>query len=454
MNFNDEFKKYQDSLLADTIKLLSIESVLIEQPEITDAPFGDAVRDSLLFMLDKAKEDGFKTCNIDNVAGHIEYGEGEEIFAVLTHLDVVPAGKGWDTHPFEPTIKDGKIYARGIIDDKGPTMSAYYALKMLKDNNIKLNKRVRLIMGTDEETSWRGIYKYLEKEETPHLGFCPDADFPLIYGEKAITTYEFNGVNDNSDIISIKSQDRTNVVPDYVEVVIRRIDLKDKFLKYLEDNNFKGEVKQIADELTLISRGVNAHAMCPEKGVNALSIMFNFLSNHVKSNMIDFICNYLTDDIYGKKLGIDKHTNELGDLTMNFAIVELQHSEFRIAINLRIPNDVILSEMQVKVKTIATECGINFAQVGPEVEVHYVDKQSDLVQTLLKSYQKYTNDFNTPPMTIGGGTYSRVISNCCAFGPLFPGREDCVHQPNEHQDLEDFYLSCVIYADAIYNLCR
>ncbi len=44
-------------------------------------------------------------------------------------MDVVPAGDGWETDPYEPVIKDGKIYARGASDDKGPSMVAYYAMK-------------------------------------------------------------------------------------------------------------------------------------------------------------------------------------------------------------------------------------------------------------------------------------------------------------------------------------
>ena len=115
-------------------------------------------------MLAIADRDGFTTKNIENVAGRIEFGSGDEIFGILGHVDVVPAGDGWETNPFEPVIKDGKIYARGSSDDKGPSIAAYYALKLLKDNDIKLNKKVHFIFGTDEESEWVGINRYLEVE--------------------------------------------------------------------------------------------------------------------------------------------------------------------------------------------------------------------------------------------------------------------------------------------------
>ncbi len=94
--------------------------------------------------------------------------------------------------PFSATEVDGRIYARGAIDDKGPTISVIYALKILKDLNIIPNKRIRIILGTDEETSWYGIKRYLEKYEMPTIGFAPDANFPLIYAEKALCLLVWN----------------------------------------------------------------------------------------------------------------------------------------------------------------------------------------------------------------------------------------------------------------------
>ena len=211
---NDLFKKYEKEYLEDLFGLLRIDSVLKEQPEVKDAPFGYGCVEALNYTLELGKKMGFKTKNIDNIAGYIEFGEGKEILGILCHLDVVPVGEGWTNPPFSPILKDGKIYARGSNDDKGPLMSSLYAMKILKDNGFKPNKRVRLIIGTDEETASRGIVRYLEKEEQPTIGFSPDADFPLIYGEKGIMSIDIISKEVTSAIENIKSGDVYNVVPD------------------------------------------------------------------------------------------------------------------------------------------------------------------------------------------------------------------------------------------------
>ena len=189
-----EFLKYardnEKQFLKDLEELLKIDTVLVEQPEVKEAPFGYNLVKALDYMLKLGEKEGFITKNIDNVAGHIEYGEGEEIIGVLSHLDVVPTGEGWKYPPFEPVVEDGKIYARGALDDKGACIAALYALKALKENGVKLNKKVRLIYGTDEETGSRGIARYLQVEKMPDLGFSPDADYPIIYGEKGILSFK------------------------------------------------------------------------------------------------------------------------------------------------------------------------------------------------------------------------------------------------------------------------
>ncbi len=67
---------------------------------------------------------------------------------------MVPAGSGWDTDPYEPKIKDGKLYARGSSDDKGPNNGLLLCLKIIKELGLPVSKRVRFIVGTDEESGW------------------------------------------------------------------------------------------------------------------------------------------------------------------------------------------------------------------------------------------------------------------------------------------------------------
>lgn len=184
VDWKNEATKHQDDYLADLTTMLRVPSFRDDSQATDDAPLGPGPKQALTTFLAIAERDGFKTKNIDNLVGYAEIGEGDETLAILAHVDEMPAGNGWDTDPFEPTIKDGKMYARGVSDDKGPGMAAYYGLKIVKELGLKLNKKIRFIVGTDEESNWTGMKRYFEVEPAPTLGFSPDAMFPLINGEK------------------------------------------------------------------------------------------------------------------------------------------------------------------------------------------------------------------------------------------------------------------------------
>ena len=145
MDFYELVLEHQEEILEKTKELLSFPSVLTKFDPDSETPFGEAINDSLHYMLGLAQNDGFITKNINNYAAHIEYGQGKDILGVLCHLDVVPVGDGWSHPPFSPIIKDGKIFARGASDDKGPTMAAYFALKLLKELNFEPNKVLNVI---------------------------------------------------------------------------------------------------------------------------------------------------------------------------------------------------------------------------------------------------------------------------------------------------------------------
>ncbi len=128
---------------------------------------------------------GFRTKQCGNLCGYAEIGQGEKLIDILSHLDVVPAGDGWDSDPFSLTEREGRLYGRGVVDDKGPTIAVLYAMKEILDSGIPLEGRVRILFGCSEETgSTEDIDFYKATEEIPQLGFTPDADFPVIHGEK------------------------------------------------------------------------------------------------------------------------------------------------------------------------------------------------------------------------------------------------------------------------------
>lgn len=443
-----DFIKYandnKENFLNDLKELLKIDTVLVEQPEVKEAPFGYNLVKALDYMLELGKKEGFVTKNIENVAGHIEYGEGEEVIGVLCHLDVVPTGDGWTYPPFVPTIVDNKIYARGSMDDKGACISSLYALKALKESGVKLNKKIRLIFGTDEETGSRGIARYLQLEKMPDLGFSPDADYPLIYGEKGILSFDLEGkVND--EIIEFVSGDRYNVVPEVATVTLKH-DYKEKYLEFLIKNNYNGEVK----DNKYIMYGKRAHAMEPRNGVNAIIRLVEFLNTIIDDKYIKFI----NDNFKCSRLSTMNQNftdPEMGDLTSNVALLNIKNGEGKCGINFRYPINWDKDKFFDTLDNISKLSNVNVKLLN-DSKPHYVSKEDDLVKTLHKSYIKYTNDDKTPLMTIGGGTYARSLKKAVAFGPMMPGREDVVHQVDEYAYIDDLLISVAIFADALKEL--
>lgn len=186
---NRKIEENKEDMLRMLQELIAIKSVAEEAGG--EKPFGEGVQQAFSYVLEKAEEEGFLTKNVDNYGGHVELrGSGEKVMGIVGHLDVVPEGTGWEVPPYSGEIRDGKIYGRGTMDDKGPVVASFYAMKAVKECGAPLKDTVRLILGLDEETNWEGMEYYLSKEASPDYGFTPDGDFPAIHGEKGILVFD------------------------------------------------------------------------------------------------------------------------------------------------------------------------------------------------------------------------------------------------------------------------
>ncbi|WP_409289899.1 dipeptidase PepV [Peribacillus sp. SCS-37] len=465
VNWKKEAEERKENLIADTRRLLAIRSVLPEDEEGTpEAPFGEGIQEALEFMLELGQKDGFTVKNVDNYAGHIEMGEGEEIVGILCHLDVVPEGDGWTSDPFAGEIRDGKIYARGAIDDKGPTMTAYYAMKIVKELGLPLNKRVRMILGTDEETQWRCVEHYFKKEEMPSLGFAPDADFPIIYAEKGIWDLNLElkpGENTDGpvEVLEFSSGRRLNMVPDYAvaKVQAEGLDtLKHEFHTFLQKHELKGVAKDGAGSLVLEIEGVSAHGAEPDNGVNAGLFLAAFLSGRVSGQAKKFFM-FLHDSFFGdsrgRKLELAFSDGITGDLTINVGTMRYsQEKGGQIGLNFRYPVTYDYEAGMSALHSEAEKQGFQLRTITHN-KSHHVDENSFLIQTLKKIYEEETGE-EANLIAIGGGTYARSLEQGVAFGPLFPGKEERAHQFDEYIEIEDMIKAAVIYAKAIYKLAQ
>jgi succinyl-diaminopimelate desuccinylase len=467
INWLEEVEKRKDDLLQDLQKFLQIKSILDEDNTTEEAPLGEGVKEALTYLLNLGEKDGFTAKNVDHLAGHLEFGQGEELLGILCHVDVVPEGDGWSVDPFGGEIKDGKIFARGAMDDKGPTIAAYYAMKIVKELGIPLDKRVRMIIGTDEESDWRCVEHYFKVEEMPTMGFAPDADFPIIYAEKGIADYDLvakatsqnqeSGIN----VLNFESGRRYNMVPDFAKVKLsvsgEHSTLVQDYDQFMKNQRLKGKSYMESGDLFLELEGVSAHGMEPDNGQNAGLLLADFLSNakidSASQKYFTFIKNYFCGDSRGKNLGINYQDDITGPLTINVGKLRYDRQDGgSLGLNMRYPVTFKLDEAKDKLEKLVNQHDFsieNFSDSKP----HHVDKDHVLIKTLQKVYEEQTGD-KGELLSIGGGTYARSLQSGVAFGPLFPGRADVAHQKDEHMFVEDILKATAIYAQAIAELAK
>ncbi|WP_342515242.1 dipeptidase PepV [Sporosarcina sp. FSL K6-1522] len=449
----------QAHLIADLQQLIAIPSVLDEEGVTAEIPFGPEPRRALDWLLDEGQKAGLAVKNVDNMAGHIEMGEGDELLGILCHVDVVPAGVGWTYGPFDGTVEAGKLFGRGAIDDKGPTIAAWHAMQMVKESGLALNKRVRLIIGTDEESGFRCVDRYFEKESMPTIGFAPDADFPIINAEKGIATVLFSQKADVADgqLLHFQSGKRINMVPDYAEAHILKgsVAVQQQFKSFLDSHGVTGAIRE-EGELTILSlNGKSAHAAEPNDGINAAVLLATFLNQifqeGASKNFTQFIVDAFAQDSRGHFLGLAFEDGSSGETTLNAGIVRFnpaEGGEIRVSMRYSVtcPFEEAMTACMERLKNSAFAVDIQ-ANSAP----HYVDANEPLIQTLQKVYTEHTGE-RAELLAIGGGTYARVLKKGVAFGMLFPGREDVAHQADEYVYLEDLVKATAIYADAISRL--
>lgn len=471
IDWKNEVEKQKDAYLDTTCEFLKIPSIYDESTIAEGMPFGKPISDALEYILKFCEECGFTVKNVDGYAGHAEFGTGDEIIGVLSHVDVVPSGSDWTTDAFSPEVRDGKLYARGSNDDKGPAMASVYALKIIKELGLPLNKRIRLIFGTDEENGdWIGMRKYFEKEPMPIMGFTPDAYFPIVTTEKGILSCDLiqpssnlsNMAENGWTLTSFHAGDRVNMVAEKAYVVLTGTEdsasVKDKFESFLQEYSLEGSIEEANGSLLLNLEGISHHGMEPDKGLNAGLAMARFL-NTLKlddraKQFVSLIGEYFVDSFFGEKLGIEIEDEISGVLTVNagtFAYESTGKSDLGLSVRYPVATDFeyVMAKLEEAVAAFDYEVSSDFVNRPP----HHIDKNHKLIKTLQKVYEEQTGE-EAELLAIGGGTYGRAMATGVAFGPFFPGEIDTAHQKDEFIELKNMHRAMAIYAQAMYELAK
>ncbi len=425
-----------ENMLNDLKRLVKYNSVLCDD----EKPFGSQNRKVLDEAISLMNEKGFNTKNVDYYACYGEVGQGDKTIGVVCHLDIVPAGEGWDSNPFEVVQKGDRLYGRGVSDDKGAAVASMYAIKYLLDTNYQFKKKVRLILGCNEETGSKCIKHYVEKEGGVDMGFTPDGEFPGIYAEKGMISGVFKA---KSKIVNIKGGEASNIVCKKVECELP-VDSYDasKFKKYLGDNNIKYEIN--GNSVTVF--GIAAHASAPDSGVNAMSYLMEALYNaDFGDEYVDLYHKYIGLDVHGEKFGMLPLKDDETDTSVNIGVIKKEGDYVLASVDMRFPITRTVDDCKKVLENIEP------LEIKNMINPLYFEKDSPMIKAMLKAYRDVTGD-NGDMIAIGGGTYAKSIKNIIAFGCAFNEEENHIHDANESLGIEDFKKQVEIYIEAIKNL--
>lgn len=412
----------QEAFIKDLQALLRIKSVRDDCGPVTEqASLGQGIYDALDFMVKLGQEAGFRTKMIEGKCCWIEAGEGDEMVGILAHMDTVPVEEeGWAAPPFDGTLIDGKLYGRGVSDDKGPALIAFYAMKALAKD---MKKRVRLILGGDEEGgAWRCMQRYKETEEMPSMAFTPDSEYPVTYAEKGILHVVISGEHSATAPLTISCDNAYNMVPSHAQA------------------EYNGKHYE--------AEGRSAHAMEPDKGDNALLKLCALLRDEGAEHPFLELAKIANTE----GLHIDFSDEPSGKLTINPSIAHVDANKSELCCDLRVPVTFGAEEVLAAIEKAVAPLGFHAANDYFQPPL-YVKKDSPLVKTLQRVYQEVTG-ISADPVSTGGGTYARAFPNAVAFGALLPEDELTYHRTNEYWKVESLVKSYQIIVNAIAELSK
>ena len=454
----------KEDMLRDLMRLVRIDSQ--RQAEKPGMPFGEGPARVLAEASDLMEQYGLKVRNYDNYVVTGDFGPEERQLDILAHLDVVPVSDNWTvTAPFEPLVRDGRIYGRGTSDDKGPAIAALYAIRAVKDLGLPLRRGVRLILGSDEECGSSDLEYYYSREKEAPCSFTPDADFPLINLEKARLQKSFSAKvivqKGEPGVESFAAGTKVNVVPDQAVCVITGPDPEAVRAAAAGCGEKTGAAFTVEPEkdgrLRITARGKASHAMMPEGGINAATALLELLagldlgdapSALLIRSLHDVFPHGITD---GRGQGIAMADDKSGALTLNAGIITLENGELSGTLDLRIP----LCGTDENVTKILDD-RLTGAGFTPDdsviVPAHYVPEDSAFVKTLLAAYEEHFGE-KAEPLYTGGGTYVHHLERGVAFGCAREGVDNHMHGGDEFMETEVFLKSSVLFADVIMRLC-
>lgn len=405
------------AFLADAERLIAIDSSLDAEHAAPGAPFGPGPRAALEAALSIAQRMGLDPHDGDGYAGYADLpGESGQQIGVIGHVDVVPAGEGWDFAPFALTRKEGVLVGRGTSDDKAPVLTALYGLKFWLDRGERLRHGVRFIFGCNEESGMGDVPYYLEHNEAPDFLFTPDAEFPLCYGEKGqfgavLTSEPIEGA-----VVSFAAGTAPNAVPGIARAVVRANAGSLPAAEHIA-------LEPCEEGALVTATGIAGHASLPAGTVNAIAVLCRYLLGcgicaEQEQAWLRFAAE-MAECTDGSAFGAACRDDDFQDLTSVIGMMNKVEGRYVMTEDIRFPAAITGEKLERIFADLAARHGAT-AEVTSSKPPFVVDPDTASVRALMDAYCETTGK-QVRPFTMGGGTYAREFPNAVSFGPAEEG---------------------------------
>ena len=341
-------------------------------------------------------------------------------------------------------------------------ITCLYAMKAIKDAGIAPNKKIRMILGANEETGWLCMDHYFGKLKMPQpdLAFTPDSTFPVTFAEKGILQVYLKKNYGESKAV-LNGGNAFNSVADTATLKLSselKSELEGRLAKFNAGKDFEILMSEEGDSIVLTSHGKSSHASRPHTGYNAISALMSLLAGmDTKDAALNEVVSMFADKIKmeynGQSIGVGFEDVDSGKLTLNIGMISLVDGELSISVDMRYP---VTIEKKTVIDGITAEAAEYKMEVSEAsgMDALYVQRDHFLVETLMDVYREITGDVDAQPAAIGGGTYARAVKNGVAFGALLHDQEDNMHQKNEYLDIDKLDTWLKIYVEAIHKLSK
>ena len=462
---------YQAEMVESLRQLMTFNTIAIEGLASTENPVHQQFKAELARQ---AKQLGLDYTDYGYVVV-IGLGESEQRVGMITHGDIQPFNASkWAQSPLvlDLSSEPGKLIGRGTEDDKGPISNALYAMKSIKDLKIKLNKRIELYVYMAEESDWQPLREHIKQHSLPQVNITLDAEYPVVtaekgYGTISLTFPKTSLTSSKTYISEFTGGFFGSQIPEDAHARIEN-----------SDQQLLGKIKQVAKshtgmsysyqwqgkQLSISALGKSAHSSKPEDGVNAITHLADLLTvNHWPNNssgaLVNFINNQLGTGLYGDKFGDIAFSDDfMGPMTVQATVLKTTAKGMALNINIRRPSGKTTKQLELEIKATLAEWQqqnqVTLLDVSSKINEPFVQKHAPQIDTLLEVFAFYTGIADAKPVSIGGGTNSRLFPNAVSFGPSMPGTEYTGHSEHEFITKEQFILNLKMYTAVLIELAK